>query len=86
LLVGVLWLGVGRYWLFAYRVPRSSLNRHELRADERRLDGRLPFFQEQLDNLPEVGVEFVEAFRLRMRARKSGNVVNVGRPCAHAAK
>lgn len=36
--------------------PHRSLDRHQLRADELRLDGWLPFFQKQLENLPEVCV------------------------------
>jgi hypothetical protein len=47
----------------------NSAHFDELRADELCLDLRLAVFEKHGDYLAEVGVQFLERFRLRMRAR-----------------
>src|SRR5579862_2586177 len=51
-----------------------------LRPHEHALKARLPFFQEHLDDLLEVGVQFVQCFALAVSPGEAGNPSNV-QPC-----
>ena len=61
----------GRPW------HRLRGNGDALRADELRVQIRLPILQQHLDDLAEVTLEFVQRLALRMGARKTGNVTDV---------
>ncbi len=78
------------------RRPRHVLrgDRNTLRADELRVQIRLPVFQQHLDDLAEVALQLIERLALRVGAGKAGNVTDIqtcvrttldhGGKCSHA--
>lgn len=67
----------GHFTRFQDRNCSHSGHKNFLRANELRFELRLTIFQKHFDNFLQVGAQFIQRFRLRMRARETRNIADI---------